>query len=526
MPLAADPDSGFERQRAELRTVLESALFTRSPNLSRMLAWICERYFCRDTAAIKEYNIAVEALGRSPEFDPARDSIVRVQGTRLRKRLQQYYATEGATHEVEIGLADSGYVPQFLERLPQPEPVAVQPASEQPEPRESLLIAVPVVAASKPFHWRLWLPLAAVAVLTVVFVGLSQQRGSVSALSVSTPVTSAETPAVAAAPPAEIRLMAGSSVAKYIDAAGRNWSGDRYFEGGTATTAPDRRLYRTLDPALYKAAREGKFRYDVPLPEGTYELHLHFSEIQPSEISLESGRDGTRVFDVLANGKPLLEGFDIVSDAAGTNIADERVFGDLTPAKDGMLHLEFLPRTGSALLNALELVPVPPGTTRPIRLLTGARMVYDANQQLWTADRWFLGGRVARFWPHQMSASEPGLYAGVRWGHFSYAIPVAEGSYTLTLKFMESNYGSGRWQRGGPGSRVFNVYCNGKTLLENFDILREAPAALHGLDKTFRGLKPSAQGKLMLLFTPVRDYAIVSAIEVVPERNGAGRRAR
>jgi hypothetical protein len=37
------------------------------------------------------------------------------------------------------------------------------------------------------------------------------------------------------------------------------------------------------------------------------------------------------------------------------------------------------------------------------------------------------------------------------------------------------------------------------------------------LDKTFKGLEPNAQGKLIFTFTPIRDYAIVNAIEVVDE---------
>jgi len=43
---------------------------------------------------IKEYNIAVQALGRTEDFDPSQDSVVRVEVSRLRKRLQQFYETK------------------------------------------------------------------------------------------------------------------------------------------------------------------------------------------------------------------------------------------------------------------------------------------------------------------------------------------------------------------------------------------------------------------------------------------------
>jgi hypothetical protein len=38
-----------------------------------------------------------------------------------------------------------------------------------------------------------------------------------------------------------------------------------------------------------------------------------------------------------------------------------------------------------------------------------------------------------------------------------------------------------------------------------------------GDGQTFRRLKPNAQGKLALSFVPVKDYAMVNAIEVEPD---------
>ncbi len=66
------------------------------------------------------------------------------------------------------------------------------------------------------------------------------------------------------------------------------------------------------------------------------------------------------------------------------------------------------------------------------------------------------------------------LYASERWGHFSYAVPVAPGRYRVTLKFCEGHYGPGNTGVGGLGSRVFDVYCNGVALLRDFDIFKQA----------------------------------------------------
>ena len=87
---------GGERERAELALVLASPLFNRAPALSRILTFICEKRFRGEAESIKEYSIAIEALGRSQNFDSNSDTIVRVEASRLRRRLRQYYETEGA----------------------------------------------------------------------------------------------------------------------------------------------------------------------------------------------------------------------------------------------------------------------------------------------------------------------------------------------------------------------------------------------------------------------------------------------
>jgi hypothetical protein len=99
---------------AELKQVLASKILSRAPNLASILRYICHEHLAGRSVDIKEYNIAVHALGRSQEFDPARDSIVRVEVSRLRRRLQQYYETDGASHAFHIELPEVGYVPRFI----------------------------------------------------------------------------------------------------------------------------------------------------------------------------------------------------------------------------------------------------------------------------------------------------------------------------------------------------------------------------------------------------------------------------
>ena len=69
-----------------------------------------------DASAIKAYTIGVEALGRSPDFDADKDSIVRVEAVRLRNALDKYYQSNKNKNEVRIGLPVGAYIPTF-ERL-------------------------------------------------------------------------------------------------------------------------------------------------------------------------------------------------------------------------------------------------------------------------------------------------------------------------------------------------------------------------------------------------------------------------
>src|ERR1700683_105553 len=62
--------NNFEAERAELASLLKSETFGRSANLVKTLNFICEKYFEGPTEDIKEYDIAVHALGRSEDFDP------------------------------------------------------------------------------------------------------------------------------------------------------------------------------------------------------------------------------------------------------------------------------------------------------------------------------------------------------------------------------------------------------------------------------------------------------------------------
>src|ERR1035441_4154687 len=107
----------FSQEKNELQSLLASGIFDRSPNLAQVLTYVCEKYFEGAAEQIKEYNIAVEALGRPAGFDQKRDSIVRVEAHRLRKRLREYYEADGAGHTIRIDIPPGQYAPTFVQQL-------------------------------------------------------------------------------------------------------------------------------------------------------------------------------------------------------------------------------------------------------------------------------------------------------------------------------------------------------------------------------------------------------------------------
>lgn len=497
----------FAIEKRELEAVLEAGLFAASSNAAKVLRFVCERYFERAPDPT-EYDVAVNALGRRPDFDGRRDSIVRVEAHRVRKRLQEYYESEGASRPVRIVLPRGQYAPQFVHTdsvdIPPPE-------GESPEQ-----------AAAPSSHWRpRWRYAWAAALIVVAGAATGLARfGSSSSLQ-PTLKTGEPSPVDAGT----VRILAGLGSGGHVDRSGVRWQADAYFTGGNPVEVGYDSLALTGDPAIYQHARVGEvFSYDIPLPAGVYEMRLMFAE--PSEqVILGAVGDGSRSFRVTANGVQILpppdkrhmREFDIIADAGGTDVADVKVFRDIAPAPDGKLHLRFIGGNQRALLNAIEIVPGVKGQMRPLRWRANETSYTDRSGNLWLSDRYFRGGRLSRFHAAISATPDPNLYKGERFGSFAYHIPVAAGAtYRVTIHFAENYFGG--WAPRGPTPRLFSVYANHMPLLRDFDIYHESGGARTALTKTFRSIKPNPFDKIVLSFEPLTEFAIVNAIQVEGEQ--------
>jgi len=102
-----------ESVRDELDRIVRSPIFRASLRLTKFLSFVVEAKLSGKAGQIKAYTIAVEALGRSSDFDPQTDPIVRVQAARLREALARYYADAGGDDAIVIDLPRGTYVPTF-----------------------------------------------------------------------------------------------------------------------------------------------------------------------------------------------------------------------------------------------------------------------------------------------------------------------------------------------------------------------------------------------------------------------------
>jgi len=111
----ATQDVGVSEEaiRGQLAKLLASPEFVRRPVLRNFLSFVVEKVVAGRAHEVKEYTVAIEVFGRRENFDPSKDSIVRIQAGRLRRALERYYASCSGHDPVRIEIPKGSYVPTF-----------------------------------------------------------------------------------------------------------------------------------------------------------------------------------------------------------------------------------------------------------------------------------------------------------------------------------------------------------------------------------------------------------------------------
>ncbi len=532
---SAHVEEGFVEEREALTRILDSGEFQRSPNLEKILSYLCNQYFQGKSNLVKEYSIATEACNRRADFDPKEDAIVRVEMHRLRKRLREYYDSRGAAEPVRISIPAKSYVPEFekvnagmesaaVQKLDLVDESAAMPVvfdiSKSLTATPSLELAREEVQAS-PGTAMYWF--AALAVISglgyTAYKFRPTQNEVVQEQQLIKAVSTADIAAVAdpTASISEIRLLAGRPKGRYPDRYGVIWQGDEYFRGGAAVPVEAKVHTRGIDPNLFANMREGDFYYDIPLAQASYELLLFFAETTYGEANSFGGDQSPRSFHILVNNKEAISNFEVMADAHDPNASTAKLLKDVHPDKDGKLHLHFqATSTGKAFLNAMVIRPGIPGKIKPIRIVCRPNGYRDSYNQLWEPDHFYRGGVQITRPTGAALPRDSDLVKGERYGKFAYTIPVPPGKYQARLYFWEYWFGADRPGKGGVESRLFDVFCNFRPLLTNFDILKREPKNQYVVE-VFHGLTPNLDSKLIFEFSPKANYALLNAIEIAED---------
>jgi hypothetical protein len=578
VPVVNDQVDPFVQERAELQTVQASVLFQRAPNLSRILAYICQKHFQNESANLKEYNIAVEALGRPPDFDPQVDAIVRVDAHLLRKRLHSYYEQEGKHHDLQIVLPSGQYAPEFVRNgrsrpncdrartaetpsrvtllghgvsdreessldtvftatsqssrdaaLALDEPSLGDPSlgnsslgnSSKTRKESSQISLVPSAAQENPSQkqprTRLLIMFLAGAVLGAGIAVLVPHRihPSIPVLEGSTNLSNVVASEIVGHPPSTF-------VPDSYDKGVRILCGARedYIDAAGFRWRSDR--YFSEGAAFSRPVSEILRSMDPALySHGRHGVFHYDVPVPPGvyELHLLFAETQPGVLDGMREvsytiGAGQTDTVDVASDAGGANMATMKVYTDVRPGQDGKIHLSFWSTDG--FVNALEILPQERGKPNPLRISALPFLYSDRAGQRWLPDRFFLGGRNTSHMFSPNGGDLP-LFSRERFGNFNYSIPVARNyTYQLTLYMAERYWGPHNSGLGGVGSRIFDVDCNQQQLLHDFDLLK-AQGSASAMAIRFHHLRPDSAGKLNLRFIPVTNYPMINALEVDPE---------
>jgi TolB-like protein/Flp pilus assembly protein TadD len=170
---------------ALIHTALENALassaFAKSERTSKFLRFVVEEELAGRGDQLKEAVVGVGVFARAPSYDVRQDSVVRTEASKLRDRLELYYATEGAGHPIIIELPKGGYRPVF--RSQEVYPVEAKPELPLPSVPGSTsrtkiylisALASALVFASGAIAWRHFFANPEVSIAVLPLLNLSQ----------------------------------------------------------------------------------------------------------------------------------------------------------------------------------------------------------------------------------------------------------------------------------------------------------------------------------------------------------------
>ncbi|RVT41748.1 hypothetical protein [Sphingobium algorifonticola] len=144
----------MDQCQAEAERIAASEAFQRAPVMRRLLRFLVTETLAGRGDGLKAYGVAVDGLGRDPDFDPQADSYPRVQVGRLRRMIASFYMNHGpGAGDIRLDIPSGGYrvfwSSQPVDRLAPPADPAPLVHDDRPTPwfRRPLTVAVAALLA-------------------------------------------------------------------------------------------------------------------------------------------------------------------------------------------------------------------------------------------------------------------------------------------------------------------------------------------------------------------------------------------
>jgi TolB-like protein len=135
--------------RAQVDRILRSRIFERAQRSQRFLRFVVDAALQEPPQAVKEYRVAIDVFDRNTAYDPSTDATVRVEASRLRSRLRDYYIEEGQNDSLVIEIPKGSYTAVLTRReVPAPAPVSTGPSYPGTTQTSGPETALPPILAS------------------------------------------------------------------------------------------------------------------------------------------------------------------------------------------------------------------------------------------------------------------------------------------------------------------------------------------------------------------------------------------
>jgi hypothetical protein len=146
--------------------VVSSSLICKSARLRELFLYLCNRVLDESVDDIHELELGYKVFGRPEHYDTAADNIVRVHASLLRKRLAEYFQTEGINEPLIVEIPRGNYAPTFRKRDPlpvlpeipeRPETIVLQPDLTLLEPENPSRQHLPAATSAGMQVWKFWI---------------------------------------------------------------------------------------------------------------------------------------------------------------------------------------------------------------------------------------------------------------------------------------------------------------------------------------------------------------------------------